>query len=538
MLSALSIMRRRSTAVNGSIAATTALAMTCFTSSSKIAVVSAFSTIAVDTTPVLTSMLSDPSLLGNGIPITKTGVDADYGTFDVLDPGASSDQLDDGSAVIAQVRRMGRDDTKQAIERANTALSGWKDGTTAMHRSDILSKWSSLIKENSEDIATIMTMESGKPLHESRGEVVYGTSFLDYFAGEAIRPNGAGGGYMSPSPFTTPGGGAPRGKVMAIQEAVGVCALITPWNFPIAMITRKAGPALAAGCTTVLKPSELTPLTAVALSVLAERAGVPDGVFEVITADRELTKEVGDELCSNPVVKKISFTGSTAVGKGLMKSCSGTVKRLSLELGGNAAFVVFEDADIDGAANAAIASKFRNAGQTCVCADRFIIHKSVEEEFVAKLAEKVNQFTLGHGAKDGVTMGPVISALPVQNLKQKVDDAMAAGATCVTGGTPLPLHGPNYFAPTVLTNVDPSSSIWRTETFGPIAAITTFESEEEALFLANDTTTGLASYFCTRDLSRIFRFSAALENGIVGVNEGIVSHAVAPFGGVKESGLG
>ncbi len=254
--------------------------------------VAAFSTA----TPAITSLLNDPSILGEHV----SGTD----TFNVIDPGASASQFDDGSAIIAQVKRMGREDTKDAIDRAHAALPGWKDGTTALHRSNILSKWSSLIKENSEDIATIMTLESGKPLNESRGEVTYGTSFLDYFAAEAIRPNCAGGGYMAPSPFTAPDGTSPRGKIMAIHDAVGVCALITPWNFPIAMITRKAGPALAAGCTAVLKPSELTPLTAVALSVLAKRAGVPDGVFELVTADRDLTREVGDEMCTNPIVKK------------------------------------------------------------------------------------------------------------------------------------------------------------------------------------------------------------------------------------------
>jgi len=304
------------------------------------------------------------------------------------------------------------------------------------------------------------------------------------------------------------------------------------------MITRKAGPALAAGCTTVLKPSELTPLTAVALSVLAKRAGVPEGVFEVVTADRDLTREVGDEMCSNPTVKKISFTGSTPVGKLLMKLSSDSVKRLSLELGGNAAFVVFEDADIDVAVDAAMASKFRNAGQTCVCADRFIIHESIEEEFVAKLTKKVKELNIGHGMKDGVTMGPVISTLPVKNLKEKVTEAIKEGAKCVVGGSALSDLGPNYFEPTILTNVDTSSLIWCTETFGPVAAIKAFTSEEEALMLANDTTTGLAAYFCTKDLSRIFRFSASLENGIIGVNEGIISNAAAPFGGVKESGLG
>ncbi|KAL9191188.1 hypothetical protein ACHAXT_000894 [Thalassiosira profunda] len=494
--------------------------------SSKLMAVSAFSTA----TPAITSLLSDPTLLGDGV---SSGSD----TFPVVDPGATAAQFEDGSAIIATVQRMGREDTKDAIDRARAALPGWKDGTTALQRSNILAKWSALIKENSHDVATIMTLESGKPLHESLGEVTYGTSFLDYFAAEALRPSSAGGGYLAPSPFATPDG-APRGRIMAIHEAVGVCALITPWNFPIAMITRKAGPALAAGCTTVLKPSELTPLTAVALSILAKRAGVPEGVFELITADRALTMEVGDEMCTNPTVKKVSFTGSTPVGKLLMKLGSDTVKRMSLELGGNAAFVVFEDADIDLAVNAAMASKFRNSGQTCVCADRFIIHQSVEEEFVAKLTEKVKQLKVGHGLEEGVTMGPVISTLPVKNIGEKVNEAVAGGATLVCGGSALEDISPNYFAPTILRNVSTDSLIWCTETFGPVVAIKSFETEEEALALANDTPTGLAAYFCTKDLSRIFRFAGALENGIVGVNEGIISNAGAPFGGVKESGLG
>jgi len=478
------------------------------------------------------SALKDPSLLGD---LTVSDVDT---AFDVIDPGASAGELSDGSAVIGRVGLMGRDDAKAAINKASMALKGWRDGTTALQRSSILSKWSSLIKENSEDIAKIMTMESGKPLHESRGEVNYGTSFLDYYAGEAIRPNAAGGGFLSPTPFTHPGTSAPRGKIMAVYEAVGVCALITPWNFPIAMITRKAGPALAAGCTTVLKPSELTPLTAVALETLAKRAGVPDGVFEVITADKGLTREVGDEFCTNPIVKKISFTGSTPVGKLLMKLSSDTMKRLSLELGGNAAFIVFQDADIDQAVDAAMASKFRNAGQTCVCADRFIIHKSVEDEFVTKLAGKVKQISVGHGLKKGITMGPVITSDAVDNLKEKVEEAIAQGAKCVIGGSPLTNLGPNYFEPTILTNTKESDLVWCTENFGPIVAIKTFETEEEALALANNSPVGLASYFCTKDLSRSFRFSSSLESGIVGLNEGIVSTATAPFGGVKESGLG
>lgn len=419
--------------------------------------------------------------------------------------------------------------------------------------------------ENLEDMATIMTYESGKPLVESRGEVVYGTSFLEYYAAEALRPTSTGGGVLIPTPFVHPpppppstieegSGGVcgrphpslsppppPRGRILSINEAVGVCGLITPWNFPLAMITRKAGPALAAGCTIVLKPSDLTPLTAVALSVLATRAGIPKGVFELVTTDAPTTQEVGVELCGNPLVKKISFTGSTQVGKLLMSLSATTVKRLSLELGGNAPFIVFDDADIDLAVGGAMSSKFRNAGQTCVCADRFIVHKDVEAEFVTKLADKVTKLTVQHGMKEdgGIpTMGPVISERQVHVLKEKVHDAIVAGATCITGGSPLVDIGTNYFEPTIVTNVKPSMSIWHTETFGPVVAITTFDTDEQALDLANDTRTGLASYFYTKDMSRIFRVSAALENGMVGVNEGIISSACAPFGGVKESGLG
>mmetsp|Transcript_16326 Transcript_16326/g.23818 ORF Transcript_16326/g.23818 Transcript_16326/m.23818 type:complete len:404 (-) Transcript_16326:611-1822(-) len=382
-----------------------------------------------------------------------------------------------------------------------------------------------------------MTMESGKPLAESKGEVAYGVSFLDYYAGEAIRPSSAGGGFIAPSPFTTDTG-APKGKIMAVQEAVGVTAMVTPWNFPIAMITRKVGPALAAGCTAIVKPSELTPLTAIALKVLADRAGVPDGVFELVTSDRESTADVGKEFCINPTIKKISFTGSTPVGKLLMKMSSDTVKRVSLELGGNAAFIVFDDADIDQAVDAAMSSKFRNAGQTCVCADRFLIHHSVEEEFISKLSKQVSQIQVGHGMKEGVTMGPVITKTSVSNIKEKVDKALSEGAELAFGGSPLPELGPNFFEPTIVQNVKPSSLLWCTETFGPVVAITTFDTEEEAIELANDTTSGLASYFCTKDAERIFRVAGRLENGIIGINAGIISSASAPFGGVKESGLG
>lgn len=500
-------------------------------------------------------MLRDPSLLSDSLHVEGGGrsslssSDAASSSspnefFDVVDPGSSS-----GRNVIARVRRMDGSDTKEAITRASSALASWKDGTTASHRSNLLLKWSSLIKENANDIATVMTYESGKPIAESRGEIMYGTSYLDYYAAEALRPTSAGGGSIIPTPFVSTTATPildgvtttiPRGRILTVNEAVGVCGLITPWNFPIAMITRKVGPALAAGCTVVLKPSELTPLTAVILRVLANRAGLPPGVFELITTNTPtMVQEVGNEICTNTNIKKISFTGSTAVGKAIMKLSSTTVKRLSLELGGNAPFIVFGDADIDKAVTGAISSKFRHAGQTCVCADRFIIHESIVNEFVTKLTNKVQeQITIGHGMKGGVTMGPVITSHQVQLIKGKINDAIMAGATCVHGGSALDMIGPNYIEPTIITNITPEMALWHSETFGPVISIITFTTEEEALALANDTPTGLASYFYTQDIGRIFRVSAALENGIVGVNEGIISSAYVPFGGVKESGLG
>lgn len=458
-------------------------------------------------------------------------------SLEVLDPSATSSEVEDGSAVIALVEVMDRDDAKKAIEASSKALNIWKFHTTALERSKMLNRLSSLITENADDIARIMTLESGKPLKESMGEIGYGTSFIDFYAGEAIRSNSAGGGFLYPSPFSTMDG-SPRGKIMAVQEAVGVTAMITPWNFPIAMVTRKLAPALAAGCTVVLKPSELTPLTAIAIKELANRAGIPDEVFQIIISNKDHTPDIGEEFCSNPIVKKISFTGSTAVGKKLMKLSSDTVKRLSLELGGNAPFIVFEDADIDQAVHAAIASKFRNAGQTCVCADRFIIHKCVEEEFVKVLCQKVEKICVGKGLNEKTTMGPLIVPSAALAVKDKVEEAMQKGAECVRGGGLMPELGPNFFEPTILRQVDASSRIWRDETFGPVIAIATFVHEDEAVELANDTSSGLASYICSKDMTRVFRVAERLENGIVGINEGIISTASAPFDGVKESGLG
>lgn len=413
-------------------------------------------------------------------------------------------------------------------------------------------RWSELVKENADDLAKIMTLESGKPLNESYGEVSYGASYIDFYAAEALRPTSAGGGLIIPTPFAR----APvpvvagenkqnvnvnnvaRGTAMVIHQGVGVCGIISPWNFPFGMFARKVAPALAAGCTAIVKPSEHTPLIAVAAQYLAECAGVPEGVFEVITADRDNSVLIGDAMCAHSAVKKVSFTGSTDVGKLLMKKCSDTVKRVSLELGGNAAFIVFEDADIDEAVAAAMSSKFRNAGQTCVCADRFLVHAAVEEEFISKFVEAAKMLKVGVGIDESVTLTPLITATAVRELSVKVAEAIEEGAQILTGGNSLPNLGANYFEATILNNVNRESRLWRSETFGPIAAITTFSTEDEAVDLANDTKSGLAAYVMTRDAGRIFRVIERLENGLVGVNEGVISSAYAPFGGVKESGLG
>ena len=440
-------------------------------------------------------------------------------------------------AVVAQVAVMGQSEAWATIDASAAALPSWRDGTTAARRSQLLWEWSRLIRTNAADIATIMTLESGKPLAESVGEVSYGVSFLEYFAGEAIRSTGAGGGFLAPTPFSHPDG-SPRGQVLALQQAVGVSALIAPWNFPLAMITRKVGPALAAGCTAVVKPSELTPLTALAVHRLALEVGIPPEVFQLVTASRDTTPEVGEVFCTHPDVRKVSFTGSTAVGKLLMQQCSGTVKRLSLELGGNAAFVVLEDADLPRAVDAAVASKFRNAGQTCVCSDRFLVHASVHDAFVDRLVERVGQLRVGSGLDPATTLGPLIAAPAVQQVHSKVQEALELGATLVAGGHPLPELGSHFYAPTVLTRVPPHSRLWSTETFGPVVAVASFEFEDDALRLANDGPAGLASYVCTRSLERALRWSRTLDAGMVGVNEAIISTAVAPFGGVKESGLG
>jgi len=448
----------------------------------------------------LHSRLRNPSLLS---PETcGTAFSSDSRFYEVRDPAHPE-------TILAHVPIQTASDVRSCIERSAEALEGWRDGTTGVQRSQLLQHWSQRIQDNGDDLATIMTLESGKPLAESRAEIAFGRSFLDYFAAEAVRPNSAGGGFLVPTPFTTPNGTAPRGQALAVHQAVGVTALITPWNFPLAMMARKVGPALAAGCTAIVKPSEHTPLTALALQHLAADAGIPDAVLQIVTPDRDATPDVGRELCTHPAVRKLSFTGSTAVGQQLMRWSSTTVQRLSLELGGNAPFVVFDDCNIDQAVRAAAASKFRNAGQTCVCADRFLVQAGVHDAFCERFAAHVrDSLTVGPGMDEANNLGPLITEHAVEAVHAKVRAAVEEdGATCVLGGAPLSELGPQFYAPTVMTHVSEESDIWKTETFGPVAAIRSFETEEEALRLANDCRSGLAAYFCTQDLSRAFRFA-------------------------------
>ena len=443
-------------------------------------------------TETLSSQLKDPLLLADWAANTKG---SSY--FDVYDP-ASPD------TVLAQVPSSSQIDC--TLQEMHDRLPSWRDGTTANFRGSILTGWATLVKENVDDLATIMSLESGKPIKESIGEVSYAASFLDFYASEAIRSSNSGGGFLMPTPFADVDG-SPRGQLMARHQAVGLVALIAPWNFPSAMITRKCAPALAAGCAALVKPSELTPLSAIALATLAYRAGVPRNVLQVVTSSLDDTPAVGASMCANPLVRKISFTGSTAVGKRLMRDGSDTVKRFSLELGGNAPFVVFEDADIEQAVAAAMASKFRNAGQTCVCGDRFLVHSSIHDDFVEQFISKTKELVVGPGMDETTTMGPLISKAAVDSVAGKVEEAKAGGAICHLGGEKLPDVGSHFYSPTILSNVALDSDLWKTETFGPVAAIRSFDSEEEALQAANDSTVGLASYFCTKDLSRAFRFS-------------------------------
>ena len=460
--------------------------------------------------------LKDPSLLKQKAYIDGAWIVADSGGTNAVRNPANGE-------VVAHVPDMGADETRRAIAAADAALPAWR-AKTAKERAVVLRRWYELILANQEDLAQIMTLEQGKPLAEARGEVAYGASFIEWFAEEGKRIYGD----VIPSP-------AADKRLVVIKQAVGVTAAITPWNFPIAMITRKVGPALAAGCTSVVKPAEATPLSALALAELGERAGIPKGVLNIVTTARPAA--VGDELTSNPIVRKLSFTGSTPVGKHLMARCAGTVKKVSLELGGNAPFIVFNDADIDAAVRGAIASKYRNAGQTCVCANRLIVQDGIYDQFAERLAAAVQAMKVGDGFEPDVQIGPLINDAAVNKVETLVADALAKGATAVTGGA-RHARGGNFFAPTVLTNVTAAMSVAQEEIFGPVAPLFRFSTDEEAIALANNTRYGLAAYFYSRDIGRVWRVAEQLEYGMVGINEGMISNEVAPFGGVKESGVG
>lgn len=459
--------------------------------------------------------LKDPSLLRQQAFVGGAWCDADDGqTIAVTNPA--------NGETVASVPHMGAAETKRAIDAANAAWPAWRK-LPAKERAAILRRWSDLMLENADDLALLMTLEQGKPLAEAKGEVAYAASYFEWFGEEAKRV--AGETLASPWPDK---------RIVVTKEPIGVCAAITPWNFPAAMITRKVAPALAAGCPIVLKPAELTPLSALALAVLAERAGVPQGVFSVVIGD---SKAIGGEMTGNPLVRKLSFTGSTAVGRLLMEQCAPTVKKISLELGGNAPFIVFDDADLDAAVEGAIASKFRNAGQTCVCANRLYVQDGVYDEFARKLAVAVGKLKVGDGREEGVTQGPLIEEKAVRKIEQHIEDAQAKGAKLLLGGKRHAL-GHSFFEPTVLTDVTSSMLVAREETFGPLAPLFRFTTEDEVIAMANDTEFGLASYFYARDIGRVWRVAEAIESGMVGVNTGIISTEVAPFGGVKQSGLG
>jgi succinate-semialdehyde dehydrogenase/glutarate-semialdehyde dehydrogenase len=459
--------------------------------------------------------LSDPRLFREACYVDGDWIGARSGATIPVDNPATGE-------IIGNVPRLGVHETRQAIDAAARAFPAWR-GKTGKERASVLRRWFDLLMEHQEDLARLMTIEQGKPLAESRAEVAYGASFLEWFGEEAKRVYGD----------TIPGHQRDK-RIVVIKEPIGVAACITPWNFPIAMITRKAGPAIAAGCTVVLKPASQTPFSALALAELSERAGLPKGVLNVITGP---AADIGGELTSNPTVRKLSFTGSTAVGKTLMAQVAGTVKRLSLELGGNAPFIVFDDADLDQAVIGAIASKYRNTGQTCVCANRFLVQDAVYDAFAAKLTEAVKKLKPAPGLDPESTQGPLIDDRAVEKVEQHINDALTKGARLVTGGRRHPLGG-RFFEPTVLADVTPEMVLAHEETFGPVAPLFRFATDEEAVRLANATEFGLAAYFYGRDIRRVWRAAEALEYGIVGINTGLISTEVAPFGGMKESGLG
>jgi succinate-semialdehyde dehydrogenase/glutarate-semialdehyde dehydrogenase len=459
--------------------------------------------------------LKDSRLLRQQCYIDGAWLDADdKSTIAVKNPA-------DG-AVLGTVPKMGVAETRRAIAAANAAFPAWR-AKTAKERSVILRRWFEQMIANQEDLAQLMTAEQGKPLAESRGEIAYAASFIEWFAEEGKRIYGD----------TIPQHQADK-RIVVLKEPIGVCVAITPWNFPAAMITRKAGPALAAGCTMVVKPASATPYSALAMAELAERAGVPKGVLSVVTGS---AGAIGGEMSTNPTVRKLTFTGSTEIGKKLMAQCAGTVKKTSMELGGNAPFIVFDDADLDAAVEGAMISKYRNNGQTCVCANRILVQEKVFDAFAAKLAEKVKMLKVGDGRETGITTGPLINAEAVAKVEEHIADALAKGAKVLTGGKRHALGG-LFFEPTVLTGVTISMQVTREETFGPVAPLFHFKDEAEAIRLANDTEFGLAAYFYGRDIGRVWRVAEALEYGIVGINTGLISTEVAPFGGVKESGIG
>lgn len=463
-------------------------------------------------------LLKDPSLFKEESFINGKWVKSGSGaTFSINNP-ANND-------IIAQVANLDAADAEKAIAAANAAFPKWK-GITGKERAGFMRKWFDLILQNKDDLAILMTLEQGKPLAESSGEVVYGASFIEWYAEEAKRVSGT-------IPTTIWG----DKRFMVLKQPVGVCVAITPWNFPNAMITRKIAPAMAAGCTIVIKPAEQTPLSALALAELAIRAGIPEGVVNIVTADADRSVAIGKTLCASPIVRHLSFTGSTEVGRILMSQCAPTVKKLGLELGGHAPFIVFEDADIDAAVTGAMASKYRNSGQTCVCANRIYVHKKVHDVFVEKFSKAVQTIKVGNGMDAGVSQGPLIDQAALEKVERHIADALSKGAKLVTGGKPSPLGG-TFYEPTILANVSSNMLITYEETFGPVAPIIPFESDDEVVELANNSQYGLASYFYSRDIGRIWKVAEALEYGMVGVNSGILANEVVPFGGVKQSGLG
>jgi len=463
----------------------------------------------------MTITLKDPSLLRQQCYVDGEWVDARSGQkVDVTNPATGE--------VLGTVPNLDALETRRAIEAASAAFPAWA-ARTAKDRAAILRRWNDLMLANADDLAVLMTAEQGKPLAEAKGEIAYAASFIEWFAEEGKRVYGD----LIP-------GHQPDKRILVMRQPVGVVAAITPWNFPAAMITRKAGPALAAGCTFVCKPATQTPYSALAMAELAHRAGIPKGVFSVVTGPSTV---VGGEMTSNPIVRKLTFTGSTEVGKKLMAQCVPTLKKVSLELGGNAPFIVFDDADLDAAVVGAIASKYRNTGQTCVCANRLLVQEGVYDTFVAKLAEAVKKLRVGDGLKGATEQGPLIDAKAVAKVEEHIADAVAKGGKVALGGKRHALGG-TFFEPTIITHVTPDMMVAREETFGPVAPVFSFKDEKQAIRMANDTEFGLASYFYTRDLARAFRVSEGLEYGIVGLNTGLISTEVAPFGGVKESGFG